>query len=124
MGGTNLAGVTLTLDSQGAPTPWPSTKILWELGPNYQQSATITIRNLTTGQPGYWSQDNPPPQSVTTALVLDPTHPPAGGAIDHGPPEPGWHEWGSLLYFLSAGCYEAKAAWQGGAWSAIVAAGR
>jgi hypothetical protein len=123
LGEYNLAGATLNLDFQG-PTPWPGTKILWEVGPNYQQPVTITVTNLATSQLAYWSHDNPPPQSVTTALVLDPQHPTVGVGHDHGAPEPGWHEWGSLLYILSAGCYEARVTWQGGSWGAIFAAGR
>ncbi|HEX8998098.1 MAG TPA: hypothetical protein VF812_18885 [Ktedonobacterales bacterium] len=112
----------LHLDSQGY-TPWPSTKIIWEIGPNAHEPVTITVRNLQTGAPGYWFFNVREPQAAPT-LVLDPDAP-ASNVVDyHGVPEPGWQEWGSGLLLFSAGCYEMDVTSAAGSWRTIFAAGR
>lgn len=112
----------LHLNSQGY-TAWPSTKIIWEIGPNSTQRVTITARNLETGALGYWFFNVGEPQAAPQ-MTLDPAAPVATVAAYHGAPEPGWQEWGSGLLLYSAGCYELVATWSGGSWRTIFAAGR
>jgi hypothetical protein len=103
-------------DPQGY-TPWPETKIIWEVGPNYSQPVSIQAINLQTGELSWWNVDtNAPP---TRTLVLDQSNP-----FYHGTPEPGWNEWGSGLYIPVAGCYALQVTWPGGHWRTIFAAGR
>jgi hypothetical protein len=105
--------------------PWPGTKIVWEVGPNYPGAAIVEVTNLTTGHLAWWGQGGPIAQSLygaAQALLLDPHT--TGPAAYHGPPEAGWNEYGSFVYLLQAGCYALDATWPGGHWRAIFAAGR
>lgn len=116
-------GMSLSLDSNGQ-TPWPLTKVMWIVGPDFNQPVTLSGHELTTGAPIWFGKDSEQPQ--TTHEVLDPSAPNRGGT-NH---EQGvWHIWGILIYFLRAGCYELDASWTNGAggaggWHMILAAGR
>jgi hypothetical protein len=113
---------TLHLNGQGY-TPWPSTKLIWEAGPNVSQPVHVTATELRTGALGYWYFKVREEQAAPE-LVLDPEAPTATAADYHGSPETGWQEWGAGLLLLSAGCYEVVATWPGGSWRTVVAAGR
>jgi hypothetical protein len=78
----------LHLELQGY-TPWPSTKIVWEVGPNhpFAQPVEETATNLATGQLAWWRQGGDPSQSqhgYGQTLVLDADT--SGPAIPHGSP--------------------------------------
>jgi len=93
--------------------PWPGTKILWEVGPNFTQTVTVQVTNTTTGKTTWWDVgEGPLPSIPERPLVLDGK---MGG--NHPSPEPGWQEWGTWLYVLEEGCYTMDASWPGGHWS-------
>ncbi len=71
--------------SDASPQPWPGTKIVWEVGPNYTQPVTVVVTNLATGELAWWGHSGPP---EAQALVLDPNT--TGPASYHGSPGPGW----------------------------------
>ncbi len=83
-------------------TPWPGTKILWEVGPNYTQPVTIKVTNLRTGELSWWETGLGAPRT----WVLD-----SDQQGYHGSPEPEWHEWGSGVLLLQAGCYAMDVGW-------------
>src|SRR5262249_3623741 len=98
---------TLHLNEQGY-TPWPGTKIVWEIGPNAPSSLAVRVQitNRATGQIAWWG-GGPPDQSQyrpAQTLVLDPAHPAEGPAIPHGS-DGTWAEWGSVVYLPDASCY-------------------
>jgi hypothetical protein len=105
--------------------PWPSTKVMWVVGPNYSEPVTLTGQDMRSGTP-IWFQvypnngvptSDPNADSVYTAhAVLDPNAPNRGGATNS---TGHWGIWGIGLIALAAGCYEIKAAWAEGSWSAI-----
>jgi len=113
---------TLHLNGQGY-TPWPSTKLIWEVGPNVSQPVHVTATELRTGVLGYWFFKVREEQAAPE-LALDPEAPTATAADYHGSPETGWQEWGAGLLLLSSGCYEVVATWPSGSWRTVVAAGR
>jgi hypothetical protein len=116
-------GMSLSLESNGQ-VEWPSTKVMWIVGPDFNRQVVLSGQELTTGTPVWFGKDSEQPQ--TTHEVLDPSAP-NRGSTNH---EQGvWHIWGILIYFLHAGCYELDASWansSGGTdgWHLIVAAGR
>lgn len=115
---------TLHLNQQGY-TPWPGTKIIWEIGPNYPQAVTVHVSNLQTGTLAWWGQESNRPPEAGQVLRLDPNHPSGSGPeSDHGILPGGWHEWGTYLYLLASGCYTLQVSWPGGQWHAVFAAGR
>lgn len=116
-------GVSLSLESNGK-TQWPGTKVMWIVGPDFNQPVTLSGYALTTGAPIWFGMDSAQPQ--TTREVLDPSAP-NRGSTNH---EQGvWHIWGILIYFLRAGCYELDVSWASGpggtdGWHMILAVGR
>jgi hypothetical protein len=116
------------VNSQGY-TPWPGTKIVWAVGPDYPQVVTVQAINLRSGAPAWWGFGAPgsPPKLGTAGqtLILDPSGASGPGAADtHGSSAPGWNEWGSGLYLSEAGCYALEARWSGDQWRSIMAVGR
>ncbi len=103
--------------------PQTGTKIIWEVGPNYTQPATIRVTNLRTGEPAWWDEGEGGTASpdATRALVLDSHNP---NQFYRGEPTPGWQEWGSTLAFVEAGCYALDVSWSSGHWRFIFAVGR
>ncbi|HEY7124102.1 MAG TPA: hypothetical protein VH540_09150 [Ktedonobacterales bacterium] len=109
--------------------PWPSTKVMWVVGPNYNQPVTLTGQDVRSGTP-LWFQVYPSnaiptsdpnaDSSYTTHAVLDPTAP-NRGATENSTGH--WGIWGIGLIALAAGCYELDATWAEGSWSAIYAFG-
>lgn len=116
-------GMSLSLESNGQ-AEWPSTKVMWIVGPDFNQPVTLSGHELTTGAPVWFSLGGSHPE--TTSALLDPSAPNRGSTNR----EQGvWHIWGILIYFLHAGCYELDAGWTSGAgsadgWHMILAAGR
>lgn len=114
------------LELSNGYTPWPGTKIIWEVGPNYSKTVRVTVTDLATGQLAWWGQnEDGPDQSQygsSQTLTLDATS--LGPAAYHGPSETGWNEWGSFVYLLHASCYALDVTWPGGHWRSIFGAGR
>ncbi len=106
---------TLNLDELGY-TPWPLTKILWPLGPDFPNIVTVRVTNLRTGAEAWWDtgQGAPPPKEPVRPLILDGVGNRAGG-----PPT-----FGALLYLPQAGCYAMTVSWTGGQWRLLFAVGR
>lgn len=121
----------LHLDQSSDPNnPYPSTKVMWVVGPNYAQPVTLEGHDLHTGAP-LWFQiypsnaaptNNPDADSVyTTLAVLDPATPNRGdtqNSTGH------WNIWGIGIIVLAAGCYELDVTSSEGNWHMDVAAGR
>lgn len=111
---------------QTTPNPYPGTKFLWEVGPNFTQPVHLEVTNLGTGEGGWWSENGTP---ETTYLILDPSGTGPTYAEYHLSPGPGymvpgWREYGSYLNILQAGCYALQVTWPGGSWRMVFAAGR
>lgn len=124
-------GSVLQLEpTDGTSTPYPSTKVMWVVGPNFTQPVTLTGRELTTGA-SLWFQvypsngvatDNPDAISVyTTHAVLDPAAP-NRGSTDNSTGH--WNIWGIGIIVLSAGCYQLDITSAAGSWKMVFAAGR
>lgn len=113
---TSGKGGTLHLNSQGY-IALPATKILWEVESSYTDSQPVSIRvsNQQTGELAWWNVDREPTQTLRLTKDIQ---------TYHDSPEPGWLEWGSLLYISQAGCYSMNVDWAGGSWSTVFAAGR
>lgn len=108
------ANATLNLDQFGY-TPWPSTKILWPIGPDFPATVVVRVANLRTGSEAWWDigEGAPPPNKPVRPLVLDRTGNRAG-----------FPTWGTGLYLPQAGCYAMTVSWPGGQWRLLFAVGR
>jgi hypothetical protein len=108
---------------------WPSTKVMWVVGPNYAEPVTLIGHDVRSGTP-LWFQvypsnslptSDPDADSIyTTHAVLDPNAPNRGGtenSTGH------WNIWGLGVIALASGCYELDATWAEGSWSAIYVVG-
>lgn len=123
-------GSPLNLEQYSGAVPYPSTKVMWVVGPNYAQPVTLTGHELQTGA-ALWFQvypsngvptSNPDALSVyTTRAVLDPAAP-NRGSTDNSTGH--WNIWGIGVIVLAAGCYEVDVASAGGGWKMVFAAGR
>jgi hypothetical protein len=107
---------------------WPQWKWVVEVGPSYTESVTLRLQNQTTGALACWTDAQTPPNTATKTLVLDPQTEDLGVISHepdrpHGPPEPGWKEWGIFPLFQNAGCYTLEVSWRGGAWQSVFAVG-
>jgi len=119
------AGRPLQLGATGGDQPWPSTKVMWVVGPNVAQPVTLTGHDLRTRAP-LWFQIYPNPYSAadsvyTTSAVLDPMAP-NRGSTDNSTGH--WNIWGIGIIALAAGCYELDVSSAGGGWHAIYPIGR
>lgn len=108
------ANATLNLDQFGY-IPWPSTKILWPIVPDFPDLVVVRVTNLGTGSEAWWDLGvgAPPPKKPVRPLVLDRTGNRAG-----------FPTWGTGLYLPQAGCYEMTVSWSGGQWRLFFAVGR
>lgn len=129
--GLGTGGDMLHLDfTPNSGEPYPSTKVMWLVGPNYAQPVTLTGHETRSGAP-LWFQiypsnsipvTNPDAQSIyTTHAVLDPAAP-NRGSTDNTTGH--WNIWGIGVIVLAAGCYELDVAWSTGGWHTIYAFGR
>lgn len=108
---------TLQLEQYTGAQPYPSTKVMWVVGPNYAQPVTLSGHELRTGAP-LWFQIYPAP--YTTQAVLDPAAPNRGGT-DNSTGH--WNIWGIGVVVLAAGCYELDVTSTAGVWTMVFAAG-
>ncbi len=105
------------------PTGYPSTKVMWIVGPNYHQPVTLSGHELSTGAPVWFDLSSPggsSPGDPMTRAVLDPAAPNRGATTNASGR---WNIWGILLYFFRAGCYQIDAVWASGSWQIVVAVG-
>jgi hypothetical protein len=120
----------LQLNALEGPTPYPATKVMWVVGPNFAQPVTLTGHDVRTATP-LWFQlypsngiptDNPDALTAyTTHLVLDPAAPNRGSTENSSGH---WNIWGIGVMVLAAGCYELDVTWSTGSWRSVFAAGR
>jgi hypothetical protein len=109
---------------------WPITKVVVEVGPNYDQPVTLRLRELRTGALAWWTDAQKPPGAATQTLTLDPQQDtesvgriPGVPDVPHGEVARGWWEWGVFPLFTVAGCYVWEVNWSGGSWQSIIAVG-
>nr|HET6903041.1 hypothetical protein [Ktedonobacteraceae bacterium] len=114
----------------GGSPQWPMTKMVVEVGPNYDQPVTLRLREMRTGALAWWTDGQAPPTAATHVLVLNPQTDsedvgsvPGLPDIPHGSPAPGWKEWGIFPLFSVAGCYALEVNWSGGSWQSNFAVG-
>jgi hypothetical protein len=105
-------------------SPYPSTKIMWVVGPNYAQPVTLSGRELATGTP-FWFDVYPNNLSggrdtYGTSAVLDPTAP-NRGSTDNSSGH--WNIWGIGIIATAAGCYQLDVASSAGSWHVVLAVG-
>lgn len=102
---------------------WPI-KLLWELDALQRDPVQVTVRSRRTGRLIWLAiggQREPYfVDSLTRTPILDPAHPGHPDTSD----QPVRHEWGSIVYFPRAGCYELSARWPGGSWTFVFGFGR
>ena len=102
---------------------WPI-KFLWEVDGAQREPVDVGIRSKRTGRLIWLSIGGQREPYFVNALtrnpILDPAHP---GHPDTSDP-PLRHEWGSIVYFPRAGCYELAAQWPGGRWTFVFGFGR
>ncbi|GHP00439.1 hypothetical protein KSF_104860 [Reticulibacter mediterranei] len=110
---------------------WPITKLVVEVGPNYEQPVTLRLRNRETGKLAWWTDGQIPPSTSTQTLILnsktnteDVGSVPGVPDVPHGSPREGWKEWGIFPLFSVAGCYTLDVSWSGGSWQSTFAVGR
>lgn len=110
---------SLHLNSLGF-APLPSTKMLWAVGPNNDQTITIKGSDLLSGVPMFVDMYD---ASVPTTVGVFPPGPGnrGGGTTPDGNR---WAIWGTGLVFVKAGCYRLTASWPGGSWEETFAVGR
>lgn len=118
------------LDVGSGNREWPMTKMVVEVGPNYNLPVTLQLWNQQTGALAWWTDGGTPPGAATQTLVLDPQMDledvgtmPGVPDIPHGAPSPGWKEWGLFPLFGAAGCYTLEVSWAGGSWQSVFAVG-
>lgn len=104
-------------------TPYPGTKIMWVVGPNYNQAVTLSGHDLRSGSP-LWFDLFPPNKTGTdeygTSAVLDPTMPNRGDTMNSTGT---WNIWGIGLIVSAASCYELDVTSAAGSWRTDFAAG-
>ncbi len=106
---------TLNLNQLGE-TPWPLTKIMWPITPNFPSFVVVRVTNLQTGTQAWWDvgQGASLPNEPVRPLVMNqnPNRVSQQSA------------WGTLLYLPLAGCYAMQVNWPGGQWRLLFAVGR
>jgi hypothetical protein len=116
---------TLNLYPLGpTPTPTPSAKAIWAVGPNIMQPVTLQGRDLLSGAPIWFDISNThsgTAYNATLRATLDPAHP-SMGSFQNGAGQ--WNFWGIDLIFTRAGCYDLEASWSAGQWHVVIAVGR
>jgi hypothetical protein len=109
----------------GGDELFPSTKVMWIVGPNQAQPVTVGGRERATGAP-LWFQvypSNSAPNmgsSYTTTLSLDPAAPNRGQTSNTAG---NWSIWGIGVGAQAAGCYSLTVTSSKGAWTIELAVG-
>jgi hypothetical protein len=111
-----------TLAAQGLP--YPSSKIIWVVGPNINQPVTLSGHDLRSGAP-VWFEMYPPNYGggkdyFTTAAVLDPTAPNRGSTNNSTGHR---NIWGIGIIVGAASCYQLDVTSSAGSWHTDFAAG-
>lgn len=105
---------------QPTPSPssssWPSTQLMWVLGPDVHPVVTVRATDLRTGGAVWWSI-GPSSSPLVPLLTLN-------SNLNPSAPTEKWMVFVTEMYILHADCYELDVSWSGGAWQAIFAAGR
>lgn len=116
--------------AQSGSQPWPITKMVVEVGPNYNQPVTLQLREMRTGILAWWTDGLGPAEGSTQKLILNPQtdtqdvgSSPNLPDVPHGSPGTGWKEWGLFPMFTVAGCYELEVSWASGSWQSAFAVG-
>lgn len=111
--------------SRDASSGYYDIKIMWVVGPNFDQPVTLSAHGVQGGAPLWF--DIYPRNGVGntqdvygTSALLDPGAPNRGGT-DNSTGH--WNIWGVGLIALSAGCYDLTASWATGSWHTILAVG-
>lgn len=105
-------------------TPYPSSKIMWVVGPNINLPVTLSGRDLRHDAP-LWFDIYPPnvgggTDYYTTSAVLDPAYPNRGSTtnnLGH------WNIWGIGIIVSAASCYQLDITSSAGSWHTVFAAG-
>jgi len=97
---------------------WP-VKVLWLVAREQASPVQLAITRISSGRP-IWVHIGGLHDALTRFPQLDPSAP---GHPDSDT-RPETHEWGSNVFFPSAGCYAVHAAWPGGAWHFVFGFGR
>jgi hypothetical protein len=96
----------------------PGGKVVWFVNTEQVKGIVrVTGANLQTGKPLVFE---PTGGEASTEMTLDPLHPNHPISVAG----PNWSEWGSAVYYPTAGCYRLTASWQEKSWSYIVATGK
>jgi hypothetical protein len=103
---------TVYLFELSTPAPYPSTKILWEIGPRQNPKVTARVSDVSTGELAWWSLDGPTPQRPVLIIT-------ASGAAGSD----SFFVFRSVLILTHAGCYKLDVSWDSGEWYTIFAAG-
>ncbi len=117
------AGGTLQLQA-GPDATYPSTKVMWVVGPNLSHPVTLSGHEIHTGAQLIFEIypsnarpiDSSTPSFYTTQAILDPAAPNRGdtqNSTGH------WNIWGIGIIALTAGCYQLDASASSGSWQAI-----
>ena len=106
-----------------AGIPYPSTKLMWVVGPGYDLPVTLSGHDLRSGVP-LWFDVYPPNATGTdefgTSAVLDPTQPNRGRTTNR---TGRWNIWGIGLIVDAASCFDLEVTAEAGSWHTVFAAG-
>jgi hypothetical protein len=121
--GLAQASILNPYSSGPTPTPWPGTKVLWVVGPNYTEPVTLQGRDLLSGVPIWFDvyANGSTPDKLSTLATLDPAHPNRGFTRNSTGL---WNIWGVGFVFTRAGCYDLEASWGAGQWQVVLTVGR
>jgi hypothetical protein len=103
-----LGGV-LNLNQYAGQAQYPGTKVMWVIGPNYDQWVALTGHDLRTGAPLWFQIYDTSPDYSTHALLI----PHASHRGDMANSMGTWDIWGIGITVMAAGCYELDASWPG-----------
>ncbi len=93
-------------------------KIVWFVDKEKVKGpVAVTGTNIQTGKPLVFLPSEEEKASVE--MKLDPRFPNHPISVAG----PNWSEWGSEIYYPTAGCYRLTATWKEGTWSYVIATG-
>lgn len=103
---------------------YPSSKIMWVVGPNVNQPVTLSGQDLRNDTPLWFemfpSNSGGGKDYFTTSAVLDPSAP-NRGSTDNSKGH--WNIWGIGIIVSAASCYQLDVTSAAGSWHTIFAAG-
>ncbi len=93
-------------------------KIVWFVDKEkVKEPIVVTGTNVQTGRPLVFFTTGK--EEASREMKLDPRFPNHPISVAG----PNWSEWGSEIYYPTAGCYRLAATWKRGTWSYVIAAG-